>query len=372
MKVLFTLNSTNFGGMEKTVLDLVKNLPSTYTSFVVAPQGDMVLEFKKNSDFTQYRPIKAFDLEYFKFLYKFIKDKGIDVVHANEPRIVFHTLIASYFAGVKVRISHTHTPISHWRIPFFKKLINLVTNTTVVNIFSTYEVALTKYIKQEKEKEFILSSKLVVIPNCLDSGFISSVLNYQNKNTFRKSYKIEDRFIITVLSRLTREKNQNLVIEAMLELSKKYPNIILLIVGKGEDYEFLKKKVVSLNLEKYVKFFNQVSESEKIDFYSNTDLFIFPSLAEGFGITILEAMYCTSPILSSDLKVLKEVTGHKIDYFKSNNKKSLISKIKAFLDNKKLKIRDYDTIKNNREFINQNYSTEKYISNYIRLYNREV
>lgn len=373
MRILFTLNSTNFGGMEKTVLDLVANLPKEdYQSFVVAPKGDLKEEFEKYSNFTVYNKIKSFDFSYLKFIISFIKRHKIEVVHANEPRIVFHTIIGAFIAGVPIRISHTHTPISHWQIHPFKKFINIILNTLVINLFSTYEVALTQFIKREKTKEGILPSKIVVIPNCLDSSFISKVLNKKPDFNFRKKIKLEDRFLILVLSRLTKEKNQNLVIDAIFEISKKYKNAFVLFVGKGEDFEFLKKRVIDLNLERFVRFETSVSDDEKIDYYQNCDLFLFPSLAEGFGITLLEAMYCTSPILSSDLKVIKEVTSHRIDYFKSNNKKSLVSKIKYYLDKKNLKIRDPKELNSNRDFINDNYSLEKYVTNYLKIYNRGI
>lgn len=369
MKILYTLNSTNYGGMEKTVLDLVENIPNDYEAYVIAPKGDFESRFKNSCNFVEYRKINAFDLDYIFFLYRFIKEKKINVIHANEPRVVFHSLISSYFAGVPVRISHTHTPISQWRISGFKKFLNILINSLVVNLLSTYEIALTNHIKKQKTRELILPNKLVVIPNSLDLEFISSVLNHKGSD-FKKKYKCEGKFVITVLSRLTKEKNQILVIEAIYELLKKYPNLLLMIVGKGEDYDLLKKRVRDLNLEENVRFYLNVSDSEKVEFYSGCDLFIFPSLAEGFGITLLEAMYATHPIISSNIRVLREVTSSKLDYFISNNKKSLISKIKNYLDQKNLKVRDPKVLEDHREFIEQNYSIQKYVLNYIKIYNR--
>ena len=78
MKILYTLNSSNFGGMEKTVLDLVKGLPG-YVKFVVCPEGDYFNELKEYSNIYKFRPVKKLDLEYIKFLRKIIIDLSIAV-----------------------------------------------------------------------------------------------------------------------------------------------------------------------------------------------------------------------------------------------------------------------------------------------------
>ena len=71
MKILFTLNSSNFGGMEKTVLDLVQGLGFEFEKYVICPDGDMIPEFKTFSKVILRSKIKTFDLAYIKFLINF-------------------------------------------------------------------------------------------------------------------------------------------------------------------------------------------------------------------------------------------------------------------------------------------------------------
>lgn len=365
MKILFTLNSSNFGGMEKTVLDLVQGLGFEFEKYVICPDGDLIPEFKTFSKVILHSKIRTFDLAYIKFLIKFIKDNEIEVIHANEPRVVFHSMVAGFLAGVRVRISHTHTPISMWQIPWTKKIFNLVLNSLVINFLSTKEIALTNSIKKQKIKELVLPSKLVIIPNCLDSAFISNIDNYKKpRKTILSRLKIEDNFMYLYLSRLTKEKNQKLLIEAFYSLSKTNNDSVLVIAGKGSDYEMLKRRISALNLEKRVFILNEVSETDKIDLYMSSNCFVFPTLAEGFGITLLEAMYSCYPVISSNLEVLKEVSGNKVMFFKNNNQKSLTSKLKEAL---KLKEGSSKLVEN-KKFVLANYSTEKYIENYESLY----
>jgi glycosyltransferase involved in cell wall biosynthesis len=366
MKILFTLNSSNFGGMEKTVLDLVKGLPG-YVKFVVCPEGDYFNEFKEFSKVFKHRSIKKFDLAYIKFLRKIIIENNITVVHANEPKVVFNTLLACLFTPVKVKITHTHTPISMWRVPAISKFLNIILNSLIVNLFSTCEVALTSSIKSQKIKEGILPSKLKIIGNALDSKFIHEVDNYKSdkldKMFISKTFSFE-KFSFLFLSRFTKEKNQILLITAFYEFNKKFPQTELILAGKGEDLEILKKKVRDLNLVSQVKFVTEVGAREKLNLYLNCDCFVFPSLAEGFGITLIEAMYSCYPVISSNLTVLKEVSKNKLLYFKSNNAKSLYSKMCEAYNLNREDVR----LAENKKLVLENYKIETYIENYLELY----
>ena len=366
MKILYTLNSSNYGGMEKTVLDLVSGLGADYEKFIICPKGDFEEEFQKYSKVIFHPKIGKFNLRYLLFLRNFLKKNKIDVIHANEPRIVFHSLLAGLLAGTRIRISHTHTPISMWQIGLVNKILNILMNTIVVNLFSTYEIALTNSIKKQKIKELILPFKLKVIPNCLDNTFIKLIDDYRPKEkTVISKLKLGNKYLFLYLSRFTREKNQNLLIEAFANFTKTNTEAVLLLAGKGEDLPKLKKKISALNLENRVFILTDISETDKIDLYMNANCFVFPSLAEGFGITLLEAMYSCYPVISSNLEVLREVSGNRVLFFKNNNLKSLSSKIK---DAYKLSEDFKNKIKENKSFIKNNYSLEKYIGNYERLY----
>jgi glycosyltransferase involved in cell wall biosynthesis len=366
MRILFTLNSSNIGGMEKTVLDLVKGLPG-FKKYVICPEGDYFDNFKEFALVTKYSDLKKLDFNYIKIVRKLIKENKIDIIHANEPKVVFNTLLACLFTPVKLRITHTHTPISMWQVPLFSKIINILMNSTAVNLLGSYEVALTPSIRDQKIKEGILPSKIKIIPNSLDSNFIKEVDFYKTSTEDRDFIKknINPKlFTFLMLSRFTKEKNQIFLVNVFYEFLKKYPNSELILAGKGSDYTKIKNRVRDLNLESKVKILTQISDRNKINLYKNCDCFVFTTLAEGFGITLLEAMYSCYPVISSNLKVLKEVSNNNVLFFKSNNSKSLFSKMEEAY-----KIKDsISQLKDNQKFISENYKIERYIDNYLNLY----
>jgi glycosyltransferase involved in cell wall biosynthesis len=367
-KILFTLNSSDFGGMEKTVLDLVRFLPEKFDKFVICPKGDLISEFEKYAKVKNYRKINKIDFSYISFLIKFLKKNQIEIIHANEPKVVFNSLIAGYLAKVPVRISHTHTPISEWRINFFSKIVNIFFNSIVVNFFSTKEISLTESIKQKKINEFILPNKLYTVPNSIDPDFVLKIDEEFQKNKNLPNSNI-GKFTFLCLSRLSKEKNQEVLIRAFSKFNQGVVNSKLIIAGKGSETAYLKNLSKNLKVDKSITFIEDVPEKDKILLFSSCNCFVFPTLAEGFGITLLEAMYSVYPVISSDLPVLKEVAGENVIFFSSGNDIDLLKKM-ASVYKEKLNKKNIDKLIKNKKFVLDNYSIKKYVDNYVKLYNK--
>ena len=94
----------------------------------------------------------------------------------------------------------------------------------------------------------------------------------------------------------------------------------LLLVGKAfENYNVLEDREKELNISANVIHTGIVTEDELVDLYNLVDLFVFPSLYEGFGLPIIEAMACGTKVVSSNSSSLPEVGGESIEYFDSKN-----------------------------------------------------
>jgi glycosyltransferase involved in cell wall biosynthesis len=363
MRILITLNSSNFGGIEKTVLDLIKGLSKDHEVFCVCPTGDYFDEYKKNARVFAYKKVTKIDLKYIFYLKKILQKEKIDVLHANDPRIIFNSLIAGYLAGTKVKISHTHTPVSSWQISDFSKKINIFMNRLIVNLFSDYEICLNETIRKQKEAEGIDPEKLFVIPNCLDTGFKALL----EKKLSKKISPKDSHFNFLCISRFSVEKNHILLLEAFYELSKLYKNATLTLVGKGPMQIECKNLVTKYRLEKRVTIISEVEEEEKVELLLNCDAFVFPTLAEGFGLVMIEAMTCSKQVLVSDLPVLVEVSDNRVIYFKNNDKLDLLKKMLQVLEGS-----IDSSLEENREFVFNKYSFENYVKSYERIYSSKL
>jgi len=93
-------------------------------------------------------------------------------------------------------------------------------------------------------------------------------------------------------------------------VNKKGLGHLLYLVGmKGTYYSKIIEKVKELGLKQHIMFIENPSFSQLKSFYEKASLFVFPSLIEGFGLPLLEAMSCGTPVVASNCSAPKEISG---------------------------------------------------------------
>jgi glycosyltransferase involved in cell wall biosynthesis len=115
-------------------------------------------------------------------------------------------------------------------------------------------------------------------------------------------------FLLAV-GKISPRKNLDVVIKAFKKLSDQIPHHLVTVGGDGWDVQGVKELVTSLQLEDRVHFLGYVSDETLHAFYSQAALFVFPSLFEGFGLPVLEAMAAGCPVITSNISSLPEVAG---------------------------------------------------------------
>jgi len=133
------------------------------------------------------------------------------------------------------------------------------------------------------------ASKITTIRNGVDHDFINSIQQTQKK------YKA------CFCGRLVKRKGVYDLLEIWKEVLSHFPDGILMIIGQGQEYEGLKKAISINGLEKKVLLAGYVPEDEKIALLKASEVFIFPSYEEAWGIALYEAMACGIPVLCYDL-----------------------------------------------------------------------
>lgn len=376
MNILYTLNSGNPGGMEQHVLDLVIGMKAKNHNVFVWCNNGQIEEWYKKAGASVFINNVGFDIDpvYILKLVKFIKKNNIDILHSHELKAVGNSLLAGFFSGVNANISHIHTPFTEWSISNFKKRVYTFFYSIAVFLFADCEIALTDSRKQIKIKEGIPKDKLVVIPNALDFSKFESVQLKKEiyREEIRARYNIGNKFVFGNVSRTTEEKNHKLLIESFAKLLNtsqiSKDTLFLLIAGGGKLENELNTLIGDLGIASNVKITGRFEAADLVKFYSTFDAFVFPSLAEGFGLVLIEAMYSKLPILSSDLEVLKEVGADAVyKYFDPTNTSDLAEKMLDLYQNKEAlagyKERAYKRV---REL----YSIEKFTDSYNSLYKK--
>lgn len=124
----------------------------------------------------------------------------------------------------------------------------------------------------------------------------------------RQQYSLPANYILHV-GAFEERKNQLNTLEAFAEISKEFPHH-LIFIGEGKKHlNKVKMKAIELGLVNRVHFLSSVSYIDLPVFYQEADLFCFPSLFEGFGIPILEALFSNTPVLTSHGSCFPESAG---------------------------------------------------------------
>jgi glycosyltransferase involved in cell wall biosynthesis len=183
------------------------------------------------------------------------------------------------------------------------------------------------------------NNKLVVIPPGINIKRFSP--SKRDINLLKELNLPKNCKIILSVCRLSFEKNIETLIKALKQISNE--NIFLIIVGKGDQKRYLEELVKRLNLTKNVIFTGERTDVER--FYSIADLFVLPSIYEGFGLVYLEAMASGIPciglkpdypkiIVGSNEVIDDGITGFLADPYSLD---SLVEKIDRVLSDDELK-----------------------------------
>ena len=127
---------------------------------------------------------------------------------------------------------------------------------------------------------------------------------------FRARHGLPEQYLL-YLGTLEPRKNLITLVEAYARLRAEMPDAPPLVLGgaKGWYYEALFERVRALQLDRYVTFAGYVSREEQALWYAGAALFLYPSLYEGFGLPVAEALACGVPTITSNVSSLPEVAG---------------------------------------------------------------
>ncbi len=147
---------------------------------------------------------------------------------------------------------------------------------------------------------------------------------------FRKRKKLPKRFILHV-GTLQPRKNLKKLVEAFHATATEDVDLIF-AGGKGWFYEEIFQTVQALGIEDKVHFPGYVPDEELPLWYAAADLLVFPSVYEGFGMPIVEAMSCGTPVIASNASAMPEAVGDAGALFDPANTKELSSMLQNLLN----------------------------------------
>lgn len=321
-KLLYIVTQAEWGGAQRYIFDLTANLSQDFdiTVAVGKPQGrhDFIDKLTKNKEqrtntinvirlrhlTREISPIQ--DLLAVLEIAKLYKTLKPDIVHLNSSKAgVIGSLAKLLFVPYSLLIVYTAHGWAYLEpLSAFKRWIYLLMEKLAAGLRDA-TIALS-----EKEKNIALKhgtakrNSVFVIPNGIDLNSLS----FLSRAEARKHLGIEEnQFVIGTIANLYKTKGLGYLIEAFHLLNSKspIPNSKFLIIGEGPERKNLELRIKNYELSDKVILTGSIHDASQ--YLKAFDIFVLPSVKEGFPYTILEAMAAGLPIVATDVGAIPEI-----------------------------------------------------------------
>jgi len=277
------------------------------------------------------------------FIYSFIYLRKIipDIVHSHSPELGFILSLACKIYKIPI-INTCHG------ITFPDKHYSLIKRKTeeLLLKYAGFNKIIT--VDQNSLNNFEISkiNNVVYLPNGVDLD------KFQNKR-----YNENNRTLFLFIGRIEIDKGLAYLIHAIEKLKDTNKKFEVWLIGVGLNQDYFKKLVIRLNLTAYIKFLGKKSRDETIDCFYKSDVFILPSLHEGFPLTLLEAWAAKLPVIITNVGGISKICKNKENALivPPKNSEAIAEALKTLLENKTLREK---IGKNGRKEVERKYNWE--------------
>ncbi|MFH0790278.1 MAG: glycosyltransferase family 4 protein [Candidatus Omnitrophota bacterium] len=359
MNILYLTTHLNVGGITSYLLTLSEGLKKRgHNVYVAADSGELLPRFLDKG--ITYIPLSIKTkseispkvlISLVKLLPE-IKKKNIEIIHAN-TRV---TEVLACLAGYLTRRRFVSTAHGFYRKGLFRKIFPC---------WGARVIAISQQVKTHLMEDFnVKEEELRLINNGIDVDKFT-VNSLQRTAGYKKIWGLGDGPVIGIIARLSDVKGHIYLIQAMKLVLEKYPEAQLLIVGEGKIKDELVSLIRKLKIEKQVFLLPNAADTKEA--LSIMDIFALPSLKEGLGLSLMEAMAMGIAVIGSNAGGIKSLIrdGFSGLLVEPRNYKQLSQAIIGLLDDPgKRKVFG----ENARVFIEKNFSQEKMVLETERMY----
>lgn len=357
MNILHITNQLDVGGITSYVLTLSSGLKKKgHNVFVASSGGELLPKFSERGIVFIPIPINTkseISPKIFMSLFGLIglvKRNNIDIVHAHSRT----TQVLGCLLGKVRGIPYVSTCHGFFKTRFSRRLLPC---------WGQKVIAISQQVKTHLVDDFKIEDRRIeVIHNGID---IERFQGVSQDKRLRGNFGLGDGPVVGIVARLSDVKGHSYLIEAMKPVLEKIPSAQLVIVGEGRMKEELISLAKKLKIEKNVVFMPTVSDTKEV--LSAIDVFVMPSLNEGLGLALMEAMSCGLPVVGSNVGGIKSLIQHGINGLLTEpaEVKGLSSAILDLLTDRKKALA---LGSNAKDFISRNFSQGQMISETERVY----
>jgi|WetSurMetagenome_2_1015567.scaffolds.fasta_scaffold00012_133 glycosyltransferase involved in cell wall biosynthesis len=366
IRLMLITHDLAIGGLQQVVVNICKTLDREkfdVSVLCLRKLGEFAPKIEKLGIEVILLPQKPGAVDYFAFLKvaKILRERKIDVIHTHNTQPLLDGTLGALLAGVKtiVHTDHSRHFPDKWRYMLAEKIMSHFAYKLVGVSYSTSQ----DLIKYEK----ISPKKVTTVLNGIDISCFDISIDTEAK---KRELGIPGTGpVIGISARLTRAKGINFLLKAIPGIARYYPNVTVVIVGKGEAEDELRQEAQDLGIGNNVLFIGprlDIPEIMKV-----FDLCVLPSLREGLPTVLLEAMAAGCPIVATKVggNATAVIHGENGSLVEAGNSDALMKEIIRLLGNRQV-MNKYS--QKGLDIVRARFTAEAMTSQYQKLYLREA
>jgi glycosyltransferase involved in cell wall biosynthesis len=255
--------------------------------------------------------------------------KNFDIIHIHAYR-TFQNIIVTHYAN-KYNVPYVFQAegslVTFFQKGLQKKIFDVIWGNTMIKN-ATKVIASSQMEADQYKKLGIPDKKIVITPFGID---LSKFQRLPSPGKFRKKYGIDDNHkIILFLARLNKIKGIDFLLDEFTEISNVDSNVQLFIVGPDDGYlNHTNDLIEKFGINNKVHITGPLYGDEKLEAYIDADVYVLPSYHEDFGLTVLEAMACGTPVIVTDqcgtAEIVKNQAGYVVPLEKNQLKSAILN-----------------------------------------------
>lgn len=290
MNILILANHFNAGGISSYILNLSQGLMARAHKVYVASCGGVWVERLKKYDVEHiHLPLRTKSIMSPKLFFawavlgRLLKEKKIDIIH-SQTRI---SSVLALWVSRKTSIPFIYT--AHG-------FLNPRWGRRIFPCWGRLVIAISQPVREHLLRNFGLGEdRIRLVHNGID--ITRSQVTGCRLQEIKISYGLRDGPVVGIIARLSEVKGHKYLISAMKKVTQAIPDVQLLSIGDGKIRKDLEAQAEKFGIKERAHFIPQVADTSEP--LSVMDIFVMPSLQEGLGLSIMEAMLAGVPVAAA-------------------------------------------------------------------------
>lgn len=294
VRILHVVTDMNRGGIETMLMNYYRQINRNKIQFDFLVHRETKAEYDDEIESLGgqiYRMprLNPLSLKYYNELSCCLKNNKYEIIHSHIDCMSAYPLKIAKKSGIPVRIAHAHSTNQdkNWKYPI--KYISF----RKIPLYATDYFACS----EKAGKWMFPGHDFLVLKNAIDIN--KYVPNEKNRENIKKEFGIKNNsLVIGHVGRFSYPKNHSFLIDIFYCIKKYRPDSYLMLIGGGKDMINIRQKVKQLKLENNVIFTGLRSDVHIL--MQAMDIFVFPSIYEGLGMSVIEAQAAGLPCVISN------------------------------------------------------------------------